>query len=69
MENIQTVQPETLLVLRDGELDDEYYDAVYKQKRIEALKQCREELIVSLIGLPAKVGRAVVVVAQHMVEA
>jgi hypothetical protein len=32
-----TYKPEQLLVIRDGQLDDSYYNAIYAAKRREAL--------------------------------
>lgn len=64
----QTVHPESIIVLRDGQLDDEYYDQVYEDKRREALEATKQELIQGLIGVPAKMGRAVVYLFSKMAE-
>lgn len=63
-----TQTPESLIVTRDGQLDDEYYDMVYEQKRREALEATKQELIQGLIGAPAKMGRAAVYLFSKMAE-
>lgn len=61
-------QPESVVVLRDGQLDMEYYDQVYEDKRKAALREVREDLINQLCGVPARMGRAVVYLMQHVAE-
>lgn len=63
-----TQKPETLIVLRDGELDEEYYEMIYEQKRREALAVAKAELIANLTSVPAKLGRAVVYLFVHIAE-
>lgn len=65
----QTLNPESIIVTRDGHLDDEYYDMVYQEKRREALEAVRKQLIQDLIGAPAKLGRAVVYLFEQAAQA
>lgn len=64
----QTTNPETIIVVRDGELDDEYYEQVYEDKRREALAAVRKQLIRDLLGVPAKLGRGVLYAMAHIAE-
>lgn len=68
METTQTFQPESIVVTVDNELDYGYYDSVYKDKRKEALAAVRNDLINSLCGVPARMGRAVVYLLAHVAE-
>lgn len=43
------MKPETLLVLRDGLIDDEYYEVVYQRKRQEALHAIPTAIFSNLI--------------------
>lgn len=68
MKTTQTFQPETIVVTVDNQLDYEYYDSVYEDKRKEALAAVREDLINQLCSVPARMGRAVVYLMQHVAE-
>lgn len=64
----QTFQPESIVVTVDNQLDYEYYDSVYEDKRKAALRDVREDLIAGLCGVPARMGRAVVYLMNHVAE-
>lgn len=64
----QTTNPETLIVIRDGQLDLDYYESVYEAKRRAALKLAKTELIAGICSTPARVGRAVVYLFAHIAE-
>jgi hypothetical protein len=63
-----TQTPENLIVIRDGQLDQEYYDQVWEEKRRAALDQAKRELIRNLCGVPAKLGRGILTVMSHIAE-
>lgn len=66
--NLEQTNPESLIVLRDGEIDDEYYDQVYELKRHEALDSVKRELLHRLLGIPAKLGQGVLYAMAHIAE-
>lgn len=49
----QTQKPETLVVTRDGEIDDQYYDTVYAERRQEALCAAGREAV-KLVTTPVR---------------
>lgn len=61
--------PETLLVCRDGYIDDDYYNAVYAWKRKEALKTMGREVVHLAAQAPAFLGKgllnALIIVAEQ----
>lgn len=64
--NTNTFHPESILVLRDGRIDDEYYDVIYEEKRRQALRMGVREAIHSMVCLPIKLGRGVVYLANQI---
>lgn len=42
---INTQKPETLIVIRDGQLDDEYYNAIYAERRREVLQAAGTKVV------------------------
>jgi hypothetical protein len=52
--------PETLLVLRDGQVDDSYYEAIYSEKRREALRTVGKEALHLAVRAPLVVGKGIV---------
>lgn len=66
--NLTQIQPEALIVTRDGQLDDDYYDMVYEDKRHNALVATRKQLISSVfIGTPRILGRGLMFVLKDAV--
>lgn len=57
--------PELLLVTRDGELDDDYYSAVYDAKRKAAMAQAGREAVTGAIQGAAAIGKGVVWMFTH----
>lgn len=57
-------EPQTLVVTRNGFIDDEYYDAIYVQKRKEALHEASKQLVADTLHVSRAVtlglGKAVV---------
>lgn len=51
--------PETLLVTRDGFIDDEYYDAIYAEKRREALRTAGREAVLDALHVTATIGKGI----------
>jgi hypothetical protein len=60
--------PESLIVMSGGELDDAYYDAIYAEKRREALRQVKTEAVNHLQQVPARIGHGVLNVLSHIAE-
>jgi hypothetical protein len=66
VKTIQTYQPEKLIVLRDGLVDDEYYDQIYSERRRIALtKAGREMLRFTFITAPVQIGKGIVYLLSH----
>jgi hypothetical protein len=53
-------KPETLLVLRDGHIDDGYYETIYSEKRREALRTVAREAIHVAVRAPFVIGKGIV---------
>jgi hypothetical protein len=65
---IKTIDPALLEVTRDGELDGSYYDAVYAEKRREALHAAGREALQYLRDVPEKFVDGLWVVIDHVAE-
>lgn len=57
--------PVTFAVFRDGEIDDEYYDAIYAEKRREALHEAGRELVGHVLRAPVVIGKGLVWLMVH----
>lgn len=49
----ETYKPETLLVRRDGEIDDGYYDAIYQERKREVLSAAGQQVLAAM-GRPVR---------------
>lgn len=63
-----TQKPETLLVTRDGQLDEEYYSEIYAERRREALQAAGKEVLHIAIKTPIVVGKGIVYLFAHGLE-
>lgn len=66
--NVTQIAPETLIVTRDGHLDDDYYEMVYEQKRREALHAVGHELVNHVLNTPKLVGHGVLSIITILAE-
>lgn len=65
----QINNPETLIVTRDGYLDQEYYDMVYEWKRKEALHAAgRDILHFVTIDAPTLIGKGILSTLTFLAE-
>lgn len=58
--NVTQTNPETLVVCRDGQLDDQYYEAIYAEKRRAALHAAGREVLDHLQNVPKMIGSGIV---------
>lgn len=61
----QTYKPEAILVTRNGQIDDEYYDAIYAEKRRQALAVVGRDVLQHVLQVPGLVGRGAVWLVTH----
>lgn len=64
----QTNHPENLIVIRDGQLDSEYYDAIYRERVREVWHDAGHKLLIGALHSPLAIGRATLNVLTFLTE-
>lgn len=60
-----TYKPESLVVLRDGHIDDEYYDEIYQDRRRQALHAAGRNLVHLVARSPLEIGKGMIWLMTH----
>lgn len=63
-----TQKSETLLITRDGKIDDEYYTQIYAEKRREALHAAGREILHIAASAPRIVGKGILYAFSNALE-
>lgn len=65
----QTYHPENLIVCRDGQIDDEYYDAIYSERRKAVFQAAGRELVhFTFVAAPLQIGKGMLYLLSNVTE-